>query len=228
MLDWILITQENRTKYRSCYQGIRWVPEVIAGYQTPSGFIVQFFTRTSLPEDPVIKNTLYYEAWKVENGVCIDTVELEFDDLFAIGHPLSPLDTFKDSLNKSGIFKFTGDVFWVDKNNDHELYNIVESWPVDEVPDACGLRAVYSSNEFAFKKPKFTREPFVHEWNMETDEIIYSIAKNTLFTAYPNPANKRDQSLFKEVLDDIFPENKQKLKKVLLDEWKSQLSANSV
>jgi hypothetical protein len=63
---------------------------------------------------------------------------------------------------------------------------------------------------------------------METDEIIYSIAKNALFTAYPNPAGKRDKALLKEVLDDIFPENKQKIKKVLLDEWKSQLSANSV
>lgn len=137
-IDWITILDENRTDYCACFQYAKWNTNVIAGYKNPEGFIVQKFSRLSVPENLILPDITYYEAWLVEKGICVDTIKYEHDDLFAVTHPMAPLCSFKKSIYKCGEYKFTGEIYWVDKKRNAILFNAVNEWPTDEVEQAGG------------------------------------------------------------------------------------------
>lgn len=224
MKKYIDIIEENHTDYCACYQLIKWKVIDIAGYNKSNGFIVQKFTRVSEPENLVIKDVTYYEAWLVQEGRCIETMNQKYDDQFAVAHPMCQLNAFNASLNKKGRYEFSGDVFWIDKEHDSVLYNMVWMWSTNEVEQAGGLRSVYETEILKNKNPRFRRIPFIHIWSLCTDEEVYSAARKSLFKMCPNPNNKRDQVIFREMLDNMFGGKYIDLQVKLWHEWKNIIS----
>ena len=220
MKEYYKIIEENHTGYCACFQRIKWNVANIAGYENSNGFIVQKFNRTSVPANLIIADTSYYEAWSVQNGVCIDTNKQKYDDEFAVGHSMCQFCVFENSLNKEGEYKLIGEVFWVDRVQG-ELYAMVSNWPIDEVKQAGGLRAVFNTDLFDNEKPKFIRVPFVHKWYLKGNEDIYRIARDTLFRRCHNPGNERVQDIFEGMLANMFGDKYVDIQEKLRCEWKN-------
>ena len=221
--SWITILGEEHTDYCACCQYAKWNVEVIAGYEKPNGIIVQMFSRKSNPPNTILPDIKYYEAWLVENGIATDSLNQGYDDLFAIANPLYPLEVFSKSIYTQGEYRFEGEIFWIDKLKDYSIYKIVKDWPNDEVSQAGGLRAVYHSDVFEGMVADFVRIPFIHSWDMMSDQKVYAVAKQAVFKMCPDPQNTRDHDIFNSVVNEIFPETHNEMRDRLRAEWTKQV-----
>lgn len=209
----------NLTDYCACCLQIKWIISAIAGRNNPSGFVVQHFSRQIHPNLGLkeLEDTDYFEAWKIDKGVCIDTAGNAFDDEFAVGNPLDTLEVFPYSISKKGEIEFSGTVYWVEQ--DTALYNIVDRWPRGQVVQAGGLKSVKGT--FAFEKvtPVFIRDKFIHCWDLSTEESIYLAASKALFAMCRDPNNERDRKIFCEQLNEMLPAGHEEIKQRLRKEF---------
>lgn len=220
MAEWMSVIDEQHTKYGACYQLVKWHPEVIAGYEKPNGYIVQRFSRKSEPSNLIVDDTSYYEAWKIENGICVDTENQKYDDQFAVGHPLFPSEVLPESIKTKGIFCFEGEIYWVDAHSD--LYNVVAEWPTDEVQQSGGLHSTFNSEIFKCRTPDYIRPKFKHCWNLESDESVYLVVKELLFRMCPDNRSTRDKSIFMETIEEVLPSELKNIKEKIILEWENQ------
>lgn len=123
------IKEDKHTKYMACAQYIDWILGNLV-QNIREAYIVQevYYINAS---DKEIKSVHYFEAWKIEDGICIKRDGQECDDLFCVGHPLDDSDTFKDSIGHEGIIAFIPRVFVVMGNS--KLFDDIKSWPSNEV-----------------------------------------------------------------------------------------------
>lgn len=197
---------------------INWNPVNISNSDMASGFIVQHFTRELITKFSIDipKNANYYEAWEVVNGIVQDKGD-SCDDMFAIGNCMEYFELFKKCVGTSGRYEFKGDVFWIPV--DHELYKIVDSWEKGTVNEAGGLKSIVSSEYFDKLKPLFSRNPFIHEWDLTNIYDVYNIAKDMLFKYCHN---KCDRELLLSEIDNVIPSEYKCIKEKIIKDWDNQ------
>ena len=98
------IKEDKHTKYMACAQYIDWILGNLV-QNIREAYIVQevYYINAS---DKEIKSVHYFEAWKIEDGICIKRDGQECDDIFSVGRPIDDSDTFKDSIGHEGIIAF--------------------------------------------------------------------------------------------------------------------------
>lgn len=209
----------------ACELEIKWNVQAITQGSNSSGYIVQHFSRKLVSSNfkPIndYKDISYYEAWKVKNGIIEydDAANGKCDDRICIGMPLYDSSDFFISLDTIGQYVFTGDVYWIPC--DTQLYYIVDAWSEKTVKQANGLKASYSFNELDKVPPVFSRERFVHDWDLSTSDKIYSAAKEKLFNMYRNNTT-RDRNGVKSTLEEMLDGKYQDIANRILSEWENQ------
>ena len=142
----------------------------------------------------------------------------ESDDMFCIGNSYS-YNELKISLGTKANIHFTGDVSWIPEQSDQ--FNIVDNWSTEEIKDAGGLKASNTFDEIVKFYFVFSRQPFIHSWDLSTNQQILNVVKKVLFKAYPKT---NDKDLFIDALngiftDEIYSDIKEKIK----FDWFSQI-----
>lgn len=155
-----IVKEEHSKSFIFEYQ-INWNVEAISGVSNANGFIVQHFSRKSTPSNFAVKDSEYWEAWKVKNGICVDRGNL-CDDEFEVFMELA--DSFRVSLGTSGSYELNGDVYWMPVTS--EVYSTIDSWSKTAVREANGLRASYDKPDGIDSYFVFSRPQFIHSWSL--------------------------------------------------------------
>lgn len=167
------IKDDEHSDYMACSQYADWIVSDFTSTSSKDGFILQHFSRAVDPALEYLKNTDYFEAWQIVDGRNEDSGEI-CDDIFAVGHSLTSVDDFHNSLEIKGTIEFCGDVFWIPKGI--ELYDIIANWSSTAVREAGGLRACFEFPEFTpelrSKYHVFTRKKFTHHWDLSSERSI--------------------------------------------------------
>ena len=210
------IKEDKHTKYMACAQYIDWILGNLV-QNIREAYIVQevYYINAS---DKEIKSVHYFEAWKIEDGICIKRDGQECDDIFSVGRPIDDSDTFKDSIGHEGIVAFIPRVFLVMGNS--KLFDDIKLWPLNEVLNANGLPAKYYSAEVAkevYKFQEFRRDPFCHKWSFKDPELVFKTVFNYCQKMFRSDS-EIDRKNFKINIDDFFSEG------LLLDVKKKRIS----
>lgn len=196
---------------------IDWNIPAISGSKKATGFIVQHFSRTSIPPNFAKDDIDYYEAWEVRDGNLVD-IGAECDDRFIVTSTIE--ESLRTSLGTQGEYRITGDVYWIPSRS--PLYSIVDSWSRETVKQTAGLKGSYEFQKITDDYLVFKREPFIHRWSLITDDEVVS----KLETAYLNhyPECKNDFEYLSGWLDSVFreqPDRWQKVKHTILANFES-------
>lgn len=192
-----LIKEYHSQGFTFCLK-INWIVDAISGGTNSNGYIVQHFSRKSEPTNFIIHDIEYYEAWKIEKGYNIDRGD-ECDDTFSVSDTLA--NSLRLCFNSTGKYILSGDVFGIPKSS--ELYNVIDSWSVDAVPQANGLRSSYNKPDGIEEYYIFTRPQFVHEWSLLSMQEIEDKLFITLLSYCPNH-HSRDIELAHNFLNIVF------------------------
>lgn len=210
----------------ACELQINWNICAIVKDINLNGYLVQRFSRKLFSPNVIpikeYQDILYYEAWKIEKGIIKydDTSNVVCDDRFAIGMPQYDTSSeFKVSLGTKGRYEFTGDVYWIPQNS--QLYNIVDKWSEQTVKQANGLKASYTFKELDGESPVFSRDKFVHEWDLSTYDKIYLAIKKKLFKMCHENTD-RDRNILESNLSEMLNGEYQNISDRLLSEWEEQ------
>lgn len=204
----------DTTTFEYC---INWNVSEISSEEHASGYIVQHFRRKSTPQNFLIDDTDYWEAWKVNNGINVDRGSV-CDDTFAVRIELA--DAFRKSLRTRGRYDLNGDVYWVPSSS--EIFTTIDSWSTTTVHGACGLKASYEKpvgidSYFVFSRPQFS-----HSWSLVDDSEIRERVLTTYLRYCPKYTN-RDIDIITCNLNHIFSDkdkNLQSIKCWIFQEWK--------
>ena len=175
------------TVYVACRYEIKWNIRAISGEDNANGFIVQRFNRTAIPSLDYLKDTKYYEAWKVTNGMC-DENRL-FDDGYSVYLYPSDRDQIQEELvdaitlssGTSGKIIFEGDVFWIPVIS--QLYPQIDTWEKGAVKEAGDLPSTWTFPPLDGEKPKFNHN-FEHEWDFTDEDLIIDTAYRVFGSAF--------------------------------------------
>lgn len=225
------IEEDCHTDFMACSQCINWKVNNIAGKEHATGFIVQELTWTSVI-DNCINCFYYYEAWKVYNGKCGENKDKDdCDDVFCIGarygKGIYDWDQARiDSIGHCGKEEWRGLIYWVDLDENPDLYKQIDNWPTDEVGRANGLNAIwvtsFNKNMFSGLK-QIIRKPFIHNWDVRSEEAIWQVAEKFLFTQCKKYDNEVDRRNFELNINDLFPdENYRHIKEQLIRKWETE------
>jgi hypothetical protein len=209
-----------------CELRINWIVSTIAGSESASGFIVQKFSRCMEPRNILdvvdYQNITYFEAWKVEDGIITaEDKGVQCDDKFLIGGRI--IEEFCRSVDKNGRFTFRGEVYWIPFGSD--LFETIDKWERGCVKQAGDLRATYDDVEIGPEYRHFTRKPFVHEWNLTDETVIYSKAKEVLFEFFPN-STQRDYEMLVANVYYMLTEKHRDIADRIVMEWKMEKQFN--
>ena len=196
---------------------INWNVSAISGTSNACGFVVQHFKRHSTPSNFVVNDCEYWEAWKVQEGICLDRGE-KCDDVFDLYTSLA--NAYKNSIGTAGQYIIDSEVYWVPATSD--LYSKINSWSSQTVPNAGGLKSSYErpwgiDPFFVFKRPQF-----IHTWSLIEEMEICEKLLATYLRFCPQYSD-RDVALLTSHLDYIFDgksNEQQKNKSWILTEWK--------
>lgn len=196
---------------------VNWKPEEIVGNDGKSGYIVQHFMRTlSASRDITIPhNTSYYEAWRVLDGKVANRDSFG-DDEFSIGNDFEYFDLFNKCVGTSGKYVLRGEVYWISESN--PLYPMVDAWETN-VKDAGGLKFSYECKELETIVPLFSRNPFVHEWNLVDDMVVFDTARKMFFN-YCHKEDSHDELV--STANKILPDQYADMRRKIIEEWESQ------
>lgn len=176
------------TVYVACRYEIKWNIQAISGEDNANGFIVQRFNRTAFPSLDYLKDTRYYEAWAVTNGICDEN--RVFDDGYNVYLYPSDRDQFQEELveaiilssGTSGRIIFKGDVFWIPIIS--QLYPQIAAWKKGEVKEAGDLLSARTFPPLDAEKPKCDHN-FEHEWDFTDEDLIIDTAYRVFDSAFP-------------------------------------------
>lgn len=200
---------------------INWNVAAITGNTDASGYIVQHFSRISEPANFQVGNADYFEAWRVEKGICEDRGSI-CDDVFSVNSSFA--NSIRRCLGTKGKYTICGDVYWIPEDSD--LFGAVDHWLPNTVEQAGGLKASFEFPEltddfFAFSRPKF-----VHTWSLVSKEEIEKNVQDAVFHYCPKNTS-RDMDLMSSALDDIFDgmdkpwqAMKKRIKMAWCDHWR--------
>lgn len=215
------LTSEEYHSHGHTFQvDIDWIVEDFISEER-SGFIVQHFRRVSEPADFQVNDTEYYEAWRIVDGHNKDHGK-KCDDSIMVSNYLG--DSLKSCIDMSGQYKVTCDVYWVPKSS--ELYQIVDSWDINTVEQANGLKSSWDCPPLIEDFHVVQRPEIIHKWSMTSDEEIKTSILADAVRAYPNDT-ERDRGLLKVLLDSIFDNPADKrywLKKAIYNEWEKRVT----
>lgn len=205
---------ENYRPYAYYSLGILWIPHNIINDGEKNGYIVQkvkFLNTTGIEINRENNDDFeYYEAWKVENEKVVNMENAEFDDLFSYGNKYVIGDCIRNSLGKTGIIKYSSQVYWIGEKN--KIYNIIDKWEEDRVPMSNGLKSVFVNEcpEIENYKPIFYRDDFIHHVNFCNKEIIKKAILETFKVRIRNNDKSFPEDLYEILKDteyiDIFDE----------------------
>lgn len=221
-----IIKYEEQYPYCACFQNVEWNLKLITDKVPDSGYIVQRFRRrmetTSKKISENYGNKSYYEAWRVISGTIIEEDKGKgADDFFWIGQQLCPYEQFYDSLDSSGIIKFSGEILWIGEES--SLFSIVDNWNRHDVKEANGLKATYSCPELdniAFPMKRF----FSHRWDLLTEQDIYLAARQIVFQMCPGN-DVCDYEYCDFLLGMLFRDSRPEMSKRIKKEWEESKKA---
>lgn len=193
---------DNNKSFAYYILGINWIPQNIIDDEEKNGYIVQkvrFLNTTGINMNREKNNDIkYYEAWKVENQKVVKQNPQDYDDEFSYGNKYILEDCIRNSLGKSGIIKYSSQVYWISEKNN--LYNIVNQWEENKVEMSNGLKSTYLKDcpELEKCQPIFKRADFIHKVSFtQKDKIKKEIQK-----IYIDRINRKDQTLL-ILLNDV-------------------------
>ena len=190
--------------------GIQWKPDVIAGYEKSTGFIVQHVEIEAPNYLTGFKNRDYYEAWLVENGeITFPKYEGTEDDVFAY----DPFG-FEDFLFYKDSLSIDSEVAWVDVNSLD--YEEVSKWRQGAIGLARDLKSSQSFDNFQEYK-KFKRDTYVFRFDfLDRNNIKTALIKRgkNIYSSY----RESEILTFKNNYQDLFEKNQ------LTELWKDIIS----
>lgn len=197
---------------------INWNVEAITGCKRANGYIVQHFSRTSVPRNFLIDDEDYFEAWKIENGINLDSGRV-CDDEFAVSTN-DGMGSLRTAMDTQGKYTITADVYWIPAES--PLYVIVDGWSKQGVANANGLKSSKVFNELTREYLAFSRPVFEHAWSLSGLDEIESKIQSAIFRYCPNDY---DEELVTTTLDFIFdgkPQPYLTVKNNIIAKWKRQ------
>lgn len=215
------IKTDEHSTYMSCAQYSDWL---VDGFNSDSkdAYIVQEIMLEML-FDGILDYKHYYEAWKIEQGLCCKEEGQLCDDILCIGHRLDDTDALKKSIGHYGKVVFKPKVYFI--KIDSVLYNEIDSWPENIVKEANGLKAIYYSekvSELFENCESFKREEFCHCWDFRDYNLIYNTVLDYCIRNYKKN-NLDERNLYLD-LDDIFSDVSccyRVLKQEIINSWKA-------
>lgn len=204
-MDYYVVKCEKNYKNCACVLGVDWIVDAFSSCVDEEGYIVQKFNRYLNPQNALktqeYQSIEYYEAWHVMKGAILpEDRGSGCDDMYCIGHPQCSIAQYPISLGTKGEFTFNGTVYWINKQS--SLFWIVDKWKRTDVPQTNGLKGAYVFPEILDEDPLFRRPPFVHSWDLTTEEKIYGAVKESLFMYCPSNSD-RDQRILESTARKI-------------------------
>ncbi len=163
------ITKSCDKPYACFYYSIRWNVENITGKKAANGYIVQYVYNENTTTINGVSKDPYYEAWKVENGIVVDTIHKQYDDVFEFGE-FFEWEQIENSLGKRGIIRYKTKVFWIDVSNPY--FNNVDAWE-DKNVYAGGLKATLAIDcNFLADRDSLFKRKFEHVVDFSNKDTI--------------------------------------------------------
>ncbi len=225
-----LETNDYYTKFMYCYQTAKWDVEYISKKNEANGYIVQMVKMKIETNDNVKKEEQYFEAWKVENGLCCKFDSEDYDDVFGVGKVKDDaFNELKFSIGKFGESCFEGTIFWVDKSD--KLYEEVDKWKPGGVDEAVELKSIeYSTDLWKMFKDKvcFSREPFAHKWNMTKEEVVFNVICEYIYKMCDGYDKKLQKMKLHNYVYDLLSEDIYNMKQKVLEKMTKRLEIDDV
>ncbi len=201
---------------------INWNVEAITGEQFADGYIVQKVSISTSTKLSTVNNTSYFEAWKVEKGICEKEFSCDYDDSFSCRCDgfSGWLNHIKDALGKIGDVKYTGVVYWISQES--LLYSEIDSWRKGTVQEAGNLKSSYQFNEKKIE-PICIRE-YTHHFSLVDEMIIKQIILDECCSLYNPTRDRYYVENFELVINDLLENTAfSYLIQSISDEWNKRL-----
>lgn len=213
-----ILDDDIHTDYEACLQRANWCTRRFSD----NGFIVQEVIHERVIDGKREYYVHYFEAWTVTDGVCVETNDVESDDVFGVGFPYEELESIRRSMGHYGIVLYNPQIYWVDKTD--IPYDYIANWS-ESIEEANGLKSEkyndYTARLFDDLNA-FDRKDFIHQWDFRNPETIEAGIKAYCVKMF-FPKTKTSNIQFYNAISNMhFDERYSDVREEIMNWWKQQ------
>lgn len=162
------------------HYGIQWKTGILAGYEKPTGYIVQHVMIEAPDYLTGFEYKEYYEAWLVKKGIIILPIyDGKEDDIFAYAP-----DGFNHFLFRKDSLFIDAEVAWVDASSLN--YREIDEWKPGAIKQARDLKSSVKFHDF-FKYKKYKRNTYSFNYDFcDSNNIKKALIKRgrNMYSSY--------------------------------------------